>query len=200
MSEAIGVGIHLQNYGIYIEDKTKDAHGVIQQKVHYIVHPITTSVPASSLFAILGGSGSGKTTLLNAVAGRYDKKSYNIEGSLLFEKENCSVGYVSQADYLLPNLTVKETLLFTARLKIANSQISKIVRRSYSHDPKHEDIAEEVILDLGLKECQNSRIGDDVEAGGKRGISGGEKRRVSVALQILTNPEGKLHYFSNIKD
>lgn len=183
--------MHLQQYGIYIEDKSKDANGIIQRKVHSIVHPITTTIPASSLFAILGGSGSGKTTLLNAVAGRFDKKSYNIEGSLLFEKENCSVGYVSQADYLMPNLTVKETLLFTARLKIPKNHISKIIRRSHGHDPKHEDIVEEVILDLGLKECQNSRIGDDVEAGGKRGISGGEKRRVSVALQILTNPEGK---------
>lgn len=63
-----------------------------------------------------------------------------------------------------------------------------------------KETVDEVILELGLKECSDTLVGTDsgAETGGvvgQRGISGGEKRRVSVAIQILSSPEvGKLEY------
>ncbi len=145
----------------------------------YLIKSSSFSIPEASLFAILGGSGSGKTTLLNVIAGRYDKSSFHVDGNIVFGQPSCSIGYVTQSDYLLPNLTVRETLLFTTRLKI-NSTDSNI-----------EKLVTDVLIDLGLKECIDSLVGDNNISGTRRGISGGEKRRVSVALQIITGPQGK---------
>jgi ABC-type multidrug transport system ATPase subunit len=83
--------------------------------------------------------------------------------------------YVCQDDdTLLPTLTVRETLHFAAclRLPIWMSKESKIQR------------AEAALNDLGLKDCAETVVGNDLI----KGISGGEKRRVSIAIQILTDP------------
>jgi ABC-type nitrate/sulfonate/bicarbonate transport system ATPase subunit len=61
------------------------------------------------LFAILGGSACGKTSLLNVIANRYDKTSFHVNGSIEYENPTCVIGYVTQNDFLLPSLTVKET-------------------------------------------------------------------------------------------
>lgn len=145
-----------------------------------LIKSASFSIPEGTLFAILGGSGSGKTTLLNVIAGRYDKLSYEVLGNVRFGASTRSIGYVTQSDYLMPNLTVRETLMFTAKLKVDASaaEVEKLVMN--------------VLLDLGLKECMDSRIGDTNMTGNRRGISGGEKRRVSVALQIITSPQGTL--------
>jgi ABC-type multidrug transport system ATPase subunit len=102
-------------------------------------------------------------------------------GDILFNgSSKCGVGFVSQQDFLLPFLTVKETLTFAAKLVTG---------------PKHArgntDVAvDQVILDLGLKEVADTFIGQDgVNIAGSRGISGGEKRRVSVGVQILSDPQ-----------
>jgi ABC-type multidrug transport system ATPase subunit len=149
-----------------------------------LLHPVNAVIDGGSLFAILGGSGSGKTSLLNVIAGRYDRKSFKIGGSIVLgEKYSGDIGYVTQQDFLLPFLTVKETITFAAKLKIG--------RQSDYDSPiivSIDKIVSETILDLGLKECSDTRIGDDSQAFGARGISGGEKRRVSIACQIITNP------------
>lgn len=149
----------------------------------FLIKSANFSIPEGSLFAILGGSGSGKTTLLNVIAGRYDKMSYDVQGRIKFGTPQCSIGYVTQNDYLLPHLTVRETVLFTAKLKVNHNAIQ----------PKTLDqLVVEVLLDLGLKECMDSRVGDMNMTGGRRGISGGEKRRVSVALQVISGPQGNV--------
>eukprot|EP01031_Cornospumella_fuschlensis_P032249 gene32249-39004_t len=152
--------------------------------------PLTAHLPSGKLTAIFGGSGSGKTTLLNAIAGRYDKNAYNLGGSILFgcsrgstlRKSTCAVAYVAQEDFLHPCLTVRETLQFAAQLKIHNADLS-------SAASLQTQVVEDVILELGLKECANSLIGSNDGVSASRGISGGERRRVSVALQILNRPE-----------
>jgi ABC-type multidrug transport system ATPase subunit len=151
----------------------------------YILQPLSAFIEKSSLFAILGGSGSGKTSLLNVIADRYDKSSLHVDGTIEFGNPSSVVGYVTQNDYLLPSLTIKETLLFTAKLKI-----NRLYSSLEQSNAALEDIVNDVIMDLGLKECINNRIGDHDMTGSQRGISGGEKRRVSVALQIISNPQG----------
>ena len=74
-----------------------------------------------------------------------------------------------QQDILLPSLTVRETLQYSARLRLPYNTATVDRFR----------IVEEVILELGLKECANTRVGH---------ISGGEKRRTSIGVQMLANP------------
>lgn len=81
---------------------------------------------------------------------------------------------IFQDDYLLPFLTVRETLHFAAMMRLPSSM----------PDWQKRERAENVILELGLKDCANTIIGNEV----KRGISGGEKRRVSIAIQLLAEP------------
>lgn len=191
-----GVSVYLQDFSIEIArpspaGSSSEKEAAVPSPTAYLLQPLTAHLPGGELFAILGGSGSGKTTLLNAIAGRYDRSAYQIGGSIAFSRiagphaprvgrNSCSVAYVTQEDFLHPHLTVRETLHFTARLKLPASS---------SHGDVHERAVSEVIMELGLKECADSLIGSDDGSTG-RGISGGEKRRVSIALQILNHPEG----------
>lgn len=79
-----------------------------------------------------------------------------------------------QEDALLPTLTVRETLQYAADLRLAHP-----ITMAERHN-----IVEEVILELGLKECASTRIGNDA----RKGCSGGEKRRTSLGVQMLANP------------
>eukprot|EP00027_Filamoeba_sp_ATCC50430_P004270 CAMPEP_0168546348 /NCGR_PEP_ID=MMETSP0413-20121227/3452_1 /TAXON_ID=136452 /ORGANISM="Filamoeba nolandi, Strain NC-AS-23-1" /LENGTH=618 /DNA_ID=CAMNT_0008576523 /DNA_START=103 /DNA_END=1959 /DNA_ORIENTATION=- len=137
------------------------------------------------VLAILGGSGSGKTTFLNTLAGRmkesHMKGSISINGQRYDTTDNklhsklLSLGaYVTQDDYLLPNLTVRETLTFAAQLKLPSTMSSQ----------QKKQRVETIITELRLTACAETIIGNQFV----RGISGGEKRRVSIGVQLLTNP------------
>jgi ABC-type multidrug transport system ATPase subunit len=84
----------------------------------------------------------------------------------------CSL--VPQEDILLPELSVHETLTFAAELRLPQSDTRE----------EREETVESVMTELGLGECRNVRIGS-VE---KVGISGGQRRRVSIGLELLTDP------------
>ncbi|KAL0327692.1 UNVERIFIED_CONTAM: ABC transporter G family member 14 [Sesamum angustifolium] len=129
------------------------------------------------ILAMLGPSGSGKTTLLTALGGRLagrlsGKISYN--GQPFSGSIKRRTGFVAQDDVLYPHLTVFETLVFTALLRLPNS---------LTKEEKVQHV-ENVITELGLTRCQNSMIGGPLF----RGISGGEKKRVSIGQEMLINP------------
>ena len=146
---------------------------------------VDASLEAGSLTAILGGSGSGKTTLLNTVAERMFSTRLSQTGRVLFNNSNgvhsVRHAYVMQQDVLLPTLTVRETLRYSANLRLPPPTTEEERMR----------IVEEVILELGLKECANTRVGNSQ----RRGLSGGEKRRTSIGVQLLANPSeiGRAH-------
>jgi ABC-type multidrug transport system ATPase subunit/ABC-type multidrug transport system permease subunit len=156
-----------------------------QQSLTTILKPITTKFEPGVLNVVMGPSGSGKTTLLNSMAQRLKNSSttkYRQSGRMLFNqalpsaevvKSLCS--YVTQDDdALLPSLTVRETLRFAAGLRLpSHMSIEQKNRR-----------ADEVLLKMGLKQCADTLIGNDMA----KGISGGEKRRVTIAVQVLTEP------------
>lgn len=101
-----------------------------------------------------------------------------------FQKE---AGYVLQDDHLLPNLTVKETLIYTATLKFASS-----MRITASMDDELIKLrVEEVLSEMGLRHVAEARVGGSIV----RGISGGEKRRVSIAVQLLQDPSEYFKHF-----
>jgi ABC-type multidrug transport system ATPase subunit len=143
-----------------------------------ILDDVSAYMPAGSLTAILGSSGSGKTTLLNAIARRISLKSMDVSGEISFNRggqlEDVRSAYVMQDDILLPALTVRETLQYAADLRLP----------SISTQEERNAIVEDTILELGLKECADTKIGTSSNSQ----CSGGEKRRTSIAVQLLADP------------
>eukprot|EP00042_Codosiga_hollandica_P030430 m.176826 g.176826 ORF g.176826 m.176826 type:complete len:358 (+) comp53359_c0_seq8:38-1111(+) len=145
-----------------------------------IVNDVSCIVRPGQLMAVLGPSGSGKTSFLDALALRFHGGTVTGEvrfnGHLRTDEDMTSrVSYIMQSDYLMPYLTVKETLFYVARLRLAHS---------LSYQQKHDKV-DEIISELGLRHVRDSQVGgtDDI-----RGISGGERRRVSIGVQLLTSP------------
>ncbi|KAK1978248.1 ABC transporter [Colletotrichum cereale] len=143
-----------------------------------LLQHVNASLQPGTLTAIIGGSGSGKTTLLNTMSERMISARLTQGGSITFNGDegirSARHAYVMQQDILLPTLTVRETLRYSADLRLPPPTTAEERRR----------IVEEVILELGLKECADTRIGNSQH----RGCSGGEKRRVSIGVQLLANP------------
>lgn len=134
-------------------------------------------VEPGEVLAILGPSGSGKTTLLTALGGRLGGKlsgtiTYN--GKIFANSMKKSIGFVTQEDILYPHLTVTETLVFTSLLRLPNS---------FTQKEKIEH-AKSMITLLGLTKCKDSIIGKPM----LRGVSGGERKRVSIGQEMLINP------------
>lgn len=128
------------------------------------------------VLAIVGPSGAGKSSLLEILAGKITPQTARIcvnrkpVDKSRFKKIS---GYVTQKDTLFPLLTVEETLVFTAklRLKLPKPELSSRVKS--------------LIQELGLTHVANARVGDDRV----RGISGGERRRVSIGVAVVHDPE-----------
>lgn len=143
-----------------------------------LLHSVSASLAPGTLTAIIGGSGSGKTTLLNTMAERMVSPRLSEAGSITFNGESgvhsARHAYVMQQDVLLPSLTVRETLKYAADLRLPPS----------TTPAQREKVVEEVILELGLKECADTRVGNSQH----KGCSGGEKRRTSIGVQLLANP------------
>ncbi|KAL3849396.1 hypothetical protein ACJIZ3_011278 [Penstemon smallii] len=129
------------------------------------------------MLAMLGPSGSGKTTLLTALGGRLGG---HLAGNITYNNKPFSntmksnIGFVTQDDILYPNLTVTETLVYTALLRLP---------KTLTEEQKAQH-AEAVINQLGLTRCKDSIIG----GGLLRGVSGGERKRVSIGQEMLINP------------
>ena len=152
--------------------KVKKAEKVILDGVSGVMH-------AGRMTALMGPSGSGKTTLLDVIAGR--KTSGAIDGEVLFAGQKLApgalrnlTGYVEQFDTLIGELSVKQMLMYTAELKLppATSRAAK------------EERVQRVITKLGLAGCADTTIGNVLQ----RGISGGQAKRVNIALALITQP------------
>ncbi|KAE8009213.1 hypothetical protein FH972_005662 [Carpinus fangiana] len=132
------------------------------------------------LLAIMGPSGCGKSTLLDALAGRLDS-NIRQSGEILINghKQALAYGtsaYVTQDDTLMTTLTVREAVHYSAQLQLPDSM---------SKSEKKER-ADTIITEMGLQDAMNTRIGG---GWGAKGISGGQKRRVSICIEILTRPK-----------
>ncbi|XP_030050473.1 ATP-binding cassette sub-family G member 5 [Microcaecilia unicolor] len=144
-----------------------------------ILQDVSFYLESSQLMGILGNSGSGKTTLLDAVSGRIGKGTFigdvYVNGQKLKKKQfqDC-FSYVLQTDTLLSYLTVQETLTYTALLALQKHS-SVTIRKK----------VESVMAELSLSHVANHLIGGRVF----NGISGGERRRVSIAAQLIQDPK-----------
>jgi ABC-type multidrug transport system ATPase subunit len=144
-----------------------------------ILDGITAIFAPGKMTALMGPSGCGKTTLLDVVAGR--KNSGTITGDIKYggvspKKEalkHC-VGYVEQFDTLVGELTVRQMLMYTAELRLPTTV------------PTKDKVArvDETIARLDLSSCTNTVIGNALQ----RGISGGQAKRVNLALSLIMRP------------
>lgn len=144
-----------------------------------ILHGVSGYVRPGESLAILGPSGSGKTSLLNVLAARTEHPP--ISGKVLFggwprvARTKRHIGYVMQDDVFFSKLTVRETLEFTANVRLPDS---------ISAEDKRKRV-DDVMRRLRLTKCQNTKIGDQQF---DKGISGGERKRVNIANELLHDP------------
>ncbi|KAL4586544.1 hypothetical protein LXL04_011180 [Taraxacum kok-saghyz] len=147
------------------------------KKTRVLLNGVSGVVRPGELLAMMGPSGSGKTTLLTALGGRLPGKT---SGTITYNGQPFSssmkrkIGFVTQDDVLYPHLTVLETLTYAAMLRLP---------KTLTLEEKVEQ-AELIIIELGLTRCRNSIVGGPLI----RGVSGGERKRVSIGQEMLVNP------------
>ena len=133
-----------------------------------------------SVFAVLGPSGAGKSTLIDTLAGR-TPPDRSVRGAIYLDGQVASnlglraaSACVTQDDVLPGTSTVWEHLLFHATLRMPSGTSTNALRRRVG----------QTMRDLGIEKLADSLIGDQFS----RGLSGGEKRRVSIATELLMSP------------
>ncbi|PBP22172.1 ABC-2 type transporter [Diplocarpon rosae] len=160
---------------LYFENVAYNLNGKqILSGVQGVAHP-------GEIMAIIGSSGAGKTSFLDILA-RKNKRG-RVSGDFFVNGEKVNdndyknvVGFVDQEDTMLPTLTVHETIMTSALLRLP---------RDMGKSAKEQRVYE-VEKQLGIFAIKDSLIGS--EEGKGRGISGGEKRRVGIACELVTSP------------
>ncbi|GJS76857.1 putative white-brown complex homolog protein 30, partial [Tanacetum coccineum] len=162
-----------------IEIAFKELTLTLKGKQKCIMRSVSGKIMPGRISAVMGPSGAGKTTFLSALTGKIT--GCTMSGMILVNGKNESihsykkiVGFVPQDDIVHGDLTVEENLRFSARCRLSADL------------PKQDKvlIIERVIESLGLQGIRDSKVGT-VE---KRGISGGQKKRVNVGLEMVMEP------------
>ena len=140
-----------------------------------------TGIIKPGLTAIMGPSGSGKSTLIDILSNK--QKSGSITGSIKINGQDYkdgdsrlmkSIGFVDQDDYFLPTLTVYETILNSALLRLP---------KNMAYETKVKFVIK-VLKDLRIYDIKDHLIGDEFT----RGISGGERKRVAIGCELVKSP------------
>ncbi len=140
------------------------------------LHPMSFTIPARCFVAIMGPSGCGKTTLMNILNGANPATSgkvyiHGLELSHNFELLKQKIGYVPQDDIVHKELTVNQSLFYAAKLKM-------------NKDTKNEEIWERID-----EVCKNLNIDEkEIRENKVKNLSGGQRKRVSIAVELLNNP------------
>ncbi|MBA2664657.1 MAG: FHA domain-containing protein [Bradymonadaceae bacterium] len=144
-----------------------------------ILDGVSFTVYPTEVVGLLGPSGAGKTTLLMSLIG-YLRPTYGrtlLNGDELsthYDRYRGAIGYVPQEDIIHDQLTVYEALYYTAKLRLPP-------------DTTDEEIdwrITKVLADLEILETRNVQIGSPA----RKGISGGQRKRVNLAMELLTEP------------
>ena len=163
-----GIRIDAVNVGKRVPDR--NAHGKVS-----LVTDVTFRIEAGEFVAVVGGSGAGKSTLLDCINGMrpatdgkiyYDTNDY-------YENMNTYkgvVGYVPQRDIMHDDLTVADALRYTAMLRM----------RADVSEAERKERVKEAIADVRLEGKEKLRISS---------LSGGQKKRVSIAMELLSDPK-----------
>jgi ABC-type multidrug transport system ATPase subunit len=165
----LAVGVDVEEQGIEVRNLSISIGNT------RILSHLDFTLPSKSLTAIIGPSGSGKSTLLKALTGRILPSEGSVMVSACDVVSDYSVlrqkiGLVPQADIIHTQLTVEEALRFGAQLRLPSDSTSQEI----------DQRVDEVIAQLALQERRQLRVSQ---------LSGGQKKRVSIGLELLTKPE-----------
>ncbi|KAL1833025.1 hypothetical protein ACET3Z_002676 [Daucus carota] len=173
------VTITFQNVQYYVNMPTQMKEHGSEQKRLQLLQDITGSFRPGVLTALMGVTGVGKTTLLDVLSGR--KTSGDIEGEIKiggYPKVQDTYaqisGYCEQTDMHSPMVTVKESLAFSARLRLS-SQLS---------ESNKNEFLEEVLHMIELDDIKDALVGFP----GVNGISYEQRKRLTIAVELVSNP------------
>lgn len=144
-----------------------------------ILNDVSGRIEPGQVTAVMGPSGSGKTTLLDTLADRLSTGEREgdilVNGAVRDENSFRAISnYVAQEDSLMGSFTVLETLRFSAALSLA---------KHIDGDEKERRV-QKAIVDMGLTSCKDTIVGNLF----RKGLSGGQKRRLSIAIELLSRP------------
>lgn len=142
-----------------------------------ILQDVTGTMPRGSCWGIMGGSGAGKSTFVNVLMGKTIATSgtIKINGHVKdMSKYKKLIGYVPQDDIVFPELTVRENILHSARVRLPAKWRDKMI----------QDHVDSLIACLQLTHVQHSRVGD----ASRPIISGGQRKRVNIGMELAAAP------------
>lgn len=142
------------------------------------MHPFSFTEESGRMVGIMGASGAGKSTLLNLLNGLYTPTtgSITINGIDIHHEPNQIegvIGYVSQDDLLIEELTVFQNLYYNAKLCFDKLSDKEITRRVF-----------DVLSSIGLFEAKDLKVGSPID----KTISGGQRKRLNIALELIRQP------------
>ena len=175
-------------FELRIEDLTIWVPGNKKKKkeAKVILKGISTEIKKGEMTAIVGPSGSGKTTLMNYLSGRQNSSQsfktfchYYINKTEIDDIDDFKniIGYVLQEDIMDSRMSPKELFNFYCKMRY-----NKKADENFPEDPKVR--CDEMIDLLGLERVADTKVGDVFN----RGLSGGEKKRVSIGIELISNP------------
>ncbi|XP_041485060.1 broad substrate specificity ATP-binding cassette transporter ABCG2-like isoform X2 [Lytechinus variegatus] len=164
------VSFHDITYTVKTKENRKKVTKTILTDVNGLFKP--------GMNAILGPTGSGKTSLLDVLAARKDPDGLSgqvlIDGATQPKNFKCISGYVVQDDVVMGTLTIRENLQFSAALRLPKTVGKK----------ERDDRVDDILAELGLSHVGDSKVGTEFI----RGVSGGERKRTNVGMELITKP------------
>lgn len=152
----------------------------VKAKSKYLLNSISGFVPKGEMLIIMGSSGSGKSTLLG-VLGNRTKTDTTVTGNVYFEGKRLRpkhrrqvLSFVAQDSPLLGEYTVEETLWFVARMYFGYYENKEVIKEKIDY----------IIESIGLEDCRHVVVGNLF----RRGLSGGQKKRLSIAIELVASP------------
>lgn len=144
-----------------------------------LIEEVSLTIHAGEFVGLMGPSGAGKTTFMNAMNGYMHPSA----GEVLFNGDDLyanydryskNIGYVPQDDIIHRDLTVAQALYFSCRLRLPPDFTAAAI----------QERIKAVLCKLGLEGTEDVLIGSPE----KKGISGGQRKRVNLAMELLTDP------------
>ena len=175
--------IHIGHYLISLKGEIRNLGNEVAIRLESIsktypngyvgLNPTSLEIPSKSLLAIMGPSGCGKSTLLKALNGEAPVsggKVYLFEQELVrnFEYLKTQIGYVPQDDIVHGALTVEQSIYYAAKLRLDQPP-----------DEIIQEKMEQLLIDLNIRHIRHHQVSK---------ISGGQRKRVSIAVELLTDP------------
>ncbi len=177
--------------------------GTKKEKDRKLLDGVWGEVPAKELSAIMGPSGSGKSSLLNILSGRASSRGrLTIESDIRLNNFAVNptklsvrkqIAFVAQDDSLQVTSTPREAIRFSAKLRLPRSttdkQLDKLTTRMLDElrsttDKQLDKLTTRMLDELGLNKCADTIVGGALI----KGISGGERKRTSVGVELVVKP------------